>query len=297
MVEPPGDFDPQYEDGEVRDPNEHPWEGYDGLDREVERMDYELDGKEARTPIDYYVSESGYVEDRENCGPGVAAVIASGVGNVDHRFGGEPTKPIGDNGPDEQDNQVMLNYASEEKIEASGSKELLEKRSTSSDMDIALSDDNGGKERSASHPEPNVESKPFRRGVQSRIGGPVAHDASSREERLNKMEFRYEESSSMRNFERPRYSFQNQGRGQRDSWKGFRGNYRGSFRRHYSPIVPRHAKTDDDATVVRDDVGYASVQDGGSYTHQLHPRSRSGADEDEYNGLHSRYKPDRKSVV
>jgi len=191
-------YDSQYEDGELREPNEHPWE-----DREVERVDYESDDMGACTvdPTGYLVSEPGQVEDRENYGPEEAAIVSASVCNVDSEVVGEAAKPLEADGPLEEENRVKSNPQSEEKMKKYVPKELLAGRSSSSDMDIGLSDDEGGKDRLASHAdgdgiadsqcaEARVESKPFRRGLQSRIEGPVAHDTSSREERLNRMESR-----------------------------------------------------------------------------------------------------------
>jgi len=194
-------YDSQYEDGELREPNEHPWEGYDVLDREVEHVDYESDDMGACTvnPTGYLVSESGQVANRENCGPEEAAIVSAGVCNVDNEVNVEAGKPVEDCGPYEEENRVKSNPQSEEKMKESVSKELLAGRSSSSDMDIAVSDDEGRKEILANHAdgpvdskcaEIRVESKPFRRALQSRIEGPVAHDTSSREERLNRMESR-----------------------------------------------------------------------------------------------------------
>lgn len=287
-------YDSQYEDGEVRELNEHPWE--------VEHVDYESEDMETCTtnPTGYLVSKSGQVEVRENRGPGEAAGVSSSACNLDNEVAGEAAKPVRDDGVREEDNKVELNPQSEEKTKASVSKELLVGRSCSSDMDTGVSDDDGGKVRLASHTdglvdskatETRIESKPFRRGLQSRIEGPVANDSSSREGRLNKVENRYEESSSMRSFERPRYSFHNQARGrQSDNSDGFPDNRRG-FRRHYSPIMHRNSKQDDDTITERDDIGYNGVQDDVSYSHQLHPKSRSGGNEDD--SFHPRCKPNR----
>ncbi|CAO2837666.1 unnamed protein product [Amaranthus hypochondriacus] len=287
------DYDSQYEDGELRESSGRAWEEFD---REAENVDYFSD----RETYDVSPSNSEQVDNGKSATREFAGAMSSrdcNMNNEDYRKGSET---VGDGRGHDEGDKLNLSHAVE-KVELSQGKELLESNKNFSDVVTRL-DDNGGKDKRPSQIDVSLDSKvtdsrveprAFGRGLQSQIERSVGREDTYREEQFRKTQSRFE-SGSMRSFDRVRYSYNNQLRGrQGDIWDGSSGSRRG-FRRHYSPIVRGRFKLNDDAIEVRDDLGCADAQNDTSYSLQILPRTRVGAEEEPCTEFNSRYKAERK---
>lgn len=283
------DYDSQYEDGELRESGGRVWEEYYAADREAEN------------PGDYHVSEGSQVEDRKSGRMVMAPALSSHDSNIDQEVHGMVAEAVGNERGLEEGKQINLSHVVEKKEPTLGN-ELCGSSKNYSDMATQGADDNDLKSRKSTHfdgflnsqsTETREDPKAIRRGLQSQIEAPVARDDTCRKEHLKKMENSFE-TGPIRSFERMRYPFHNQGRGRQcGSWDG-PSDGRRSMRRHYSPIIHGNSKLDDDGVVERDDLGCDGTQDDVSYSQQLFPKNRAGAEGDPYAGFHSRYKADRK---
>ncbi|KMT12056.1 hypothetical protein BVRB_5g100150 isoform A [Beta vulgaris subsp. vulgaris] len=294
------DYDPQYEDGELRESSGRALDKYDAVDREAGNVDYVSNHKETYTanPNDYHVSDSGQVEDRISGKLGTGTAVSTHDWTNEIEVNRKAAEAVENDRGHDDGNQIELSNVGG-KTELTHGEESIESCKSSSDMELCSVENDEKNNGTPSHIdgsidsrgiETRVEPEAFRRGLQSQIEGPVARDYACREERLKNMEHRFG-AGSIRSFERVRYPFQNQGRGcNSGSWDGPSDSHRG-FRRHYSPITHRHSKLDDDDAVGRVDHGCVGTEDDVSYF-QL--PGRAGMEGDSCGGFQSREKVKRK---